>query len=130
MIYPLVRELAEDSIAVTVSCGVLKLARQPYYRWLKTPVTETELAEAYRANALFDAHRDDPEFGYRFLVDEAAEAGHPMAARTGWRICSQNSWWSAFGKRPSKHGKARPASARRSLCSHRPAWGDASQIHR
>ena len=26
-----------------------------------------------------DAHRDDPEFGYRFLVDEAKEAGESMA---------------------------------------------------
>ena len=31
--------------------------------------------EAHRANALFDAHRDDPEFGYRFLADEARDAG-------------------------------------------------------
>lgn len=33
-----------------------------------------------RANALFDAHRDDPEFGYRFLAGEAETA----AARKGW----------------------------------------------
>ena len=52
-------------------CGSLKLSRQPYYRWRKQQVTESELVEAYRANALFDAHRDDPEFGYRFLVGEA-----------------------------------------------------------
>lgn len=39
---------------------------------------------AYRANALFDAHREDPEFGYRFL-DEARDAGQPMAERTAWR---------------------------------------------
>lgn len=61
---------------------------------------------AYRANALFDAHRDDPEFGYRFLVDEAREAGEPMADRTAWRICSRNRWWSAFGKRKGR-GKGR-----------------------
>ena len=65
--YPLVRELAVDGIPVTVTCRVLKLARQPYYRWLDAPVTDAELSAAYRANALFDAHRDDPEFGYRFL---------------------------------------------------------------
>jgi putative transposase len=34
MIYPLVRELAADGIRVTVTCRVLKIARQPYYRWL------------------------------------------------------------------------------------------------
>ena len=67
MMYPLVRELAVDGIPVTVTCRVLKIARQPYYRWLASPVTAAELEEAYRANALFDAHRDDPEFGYLFL---------------------------------------------------------------
>ena len=46
MKYPLVRELAADGIPVTVTCRVLKLARQPYYRWLATPVTDAELAEA------------------------------------------------------------------------------------
>ncbi|MBF6216461.1 integrase, partial [Nocardia puris] len=71
----------------------MQLARQPYYRWLADPVTTGELAEAYRANALFDAHRDDPEFGYRFLADEAREAGESMSARTAWRICSTNRWW-------------------------------------
>ena len=105
MIYPLVRELAVDGIPVTVTCRVLKIARQPYYRWLAQPVTDAELVEAYRANALFDAHKDDPEFGYRFLVDEAKEAGEVMAERTAWRICSQLGWWSAFGK--PKKGKAK-----------------------
>ncbi|MGN7134940.1 hypothetical protein ACTHQY_16870, partial [Rhodococcoides corynebacterioides] len=80
-------------------CRVLHIARQPYYRWLAAPVTTTELEEAYRADALFDAHRDDPEFGYRFLVDEAADAGQKMASRTAWRICSANRWWSSFGKK-------------------------------
>ena len=105
MMYPLVRELAVDGIPVTVTCRVLKIARQPYYRWLQAPVTDAELVEAYRANALFDAHKDDPEFGYRVLVDEAAIAGEAMAERTAWRICSQLGWWSVFGK--PKHGKAK-----------------------
>jgi putative transposase len=84
---------------------VLKIARQPYYRWLASPVTAAELAAAYRANALFDAHRDDPEFGYRFLVDEAREAGEPMAERTAWKLCSELGWFSAFGKKRGKNGK-------------------------
>lgn len=66
MMYPLVRELAAAAaphrVPVVVTCRVLGLARQPYYRWLASPVTDSELAEAYRANALFDEHRDDPEF--------------------------------------------------------------------
>ena len=99
------KELAADGIPVAVTCRVLKLARQPYYRWLASPVTDAERVEAYRVNALFDAHRDDPEFGYRYLVEEARDAGEPMAERTAWRICSQNQLWSVFGKNRGKNGK-------------------------
>jgi hypothetical protein len=53
------------------------------------PITDAELVEAYRANALFDAHQEDPEFGYRYLVEEARDAGEPMAERTAWRICTE-----------------------------------------
>lgn len=56
MMYPLVAEFAADGAAVTVSCRVLKLACQPYYRWLKTPIIGSEVVQAYRANSLFDAH--------------------------------------------------------------------------
>ncbi|MEV0398362.1 DDE-type integrase/transposase/recombinase [Polymorphospora rubra] len=103
-------ELAADGIPVAVTCRVLNIARQPYYRWLARPVGDAELVAAYRANALVDAHRDDPEFGYRFLVDEARTAGQAMADRTAWKICSDNGWWSAFGKRKSrgKGGKVGP----------------------
>ncbi|MGP9839072.1 hypothetical protein [Arthrobacter sp. 179] len=41
----------------------MKLSRQGYYRWLSVPKTHADLFAAYRTNALFDAHRDDPEFG-------------------------------------------------------------------
>ena len=94
-----------DGIPVTVTCRVLKLARQPYYRWLQDPITAAEFTQARRANALFDAHRDDPEFGYRFLVDEAREAGEVMAERTAWKLCRDNGWWSAFGKPRRGKGK-------------------------
>ncbi len=109
--YPLVRELAATDapvrVPVAVTCRVLKIARQPYYRWLASPITSSDLVAAYRANALFDAHRDDPEFGYRFLLDEAAANGQPMAPRTAWAICADNRWWSAFGK-PRRGKGSRP----------------------
>lgn len=105
MIYPLVRELAADGVAVAVTCRVLKLARQPYYRWLAAPFTDHDLEQACLANASFDAHRDDPEFGHRLLGDEAREAGHRACDRTVWRICRDNAWWSVFGKKRGKNGK-------------------------
>ena len=98
-------ELADDGVPVAVSLRVLKLSRQPYYRWRKQQVTASELVEAFRANALFDAHRDDPEFGYRFLAGEAEAAGESMCERTAWRICRENQWWSVFGKKRGKNGK-------------------------
>jgi putative transposase len=100
-----VRELAADNIPVAVACRVLNLSRQHYYRWLSQPVTHAEITVAYRANALFDAHRDDPEFGYRFLAGEAADAGERMSERTAWRICRDNAWWSVFGKKRPKNAR-------------------------
>ncbi|MCK6214292.1 hypothetical protein KZX15_07910 [Micrococcus luteus] len=47
------KEIAADGIPVAVTCRVLKLSRQPYYRWLASPVTTGELAQAYRADARF-----------------------------------------------------------------------------
>ena len=90
-----------------VTCRVLKIARQPYYRWLAQPVSDAELEEAYLANALFDAHRDDPEFGYRFLADEARAAGFEACDRTMWRVCSDNGWWSVFGKKKGRSKRAK-----------------------
>ncbi|WP_190090499.1 IS3 family transposase [Streptomyces melanogenes] len=107
-IYPLVKELAGDGVPVAVTCRVMKLARQPYYRWLERPVTDAEFDEAARANALFDAHREDPEFGYRFLADEARNLGAGMADRTAWRICRDSRWWSVFGKKRGRTKKAGP----------------------
>ncbi|MFH8978732.1 hypothetical protein [Streptomyces sp. NPDC017890] len=86
---------------------MLGLARQAYYRWLSSPVTDAEPAEAYRAGALFHAHRDDPESGHRFLPDEARAAGEAMAERTAWRICRDNRWWSVFGKRRGRGKKVK-----------------------
>ena len=110
--YPLVRELAAAGapvrVPVAVTCRVLKLARQPYYRWLADPVTDAELEQAYRANALFDAHRDDPEFGYRLPGRRGRGAGQPMAERTAWRICSANGWWCGVRQDPPRQGAAGP----------------------
>ncbi len=110
-------ELAADGIPVVVACRVLKLARQPYYRWLAESVTAAEWIQAHRANALFDAHREDPEFGYRYLLDEARDAGQVMVERTAWRICSDNGWWSAFGKKRGKNGKKPGPPVHDDLCA-------------
>ena len=64
-----------------------------------------------------DAHRDDPEFGYRYLADEAEASGQPMAVRTAWRLCSTNAWFSAFGKGRAKNGKKPGPPVHDDLCA-------------
>ena len=95
---------------MAVACRVLKLARQPYYRWLKDPVSAHDFREAYRANALFDAYRDDPEFWHRLLADHARQVGQEMADRTAWKITSANGWISqATRSGRGKDGRPGPA---------------------
>ena len=109
MSYPLVRELAADGVPVTVTCRVLRIARQPYYRWLRSPVSDRLLAEAWLANSVFDAHVDDPGFGYRFLADEARSGGHTVCDRTVWRGCRDRRLVVGFGETQRRKGyKAGP----------------------
>jgi transposase InsO family protein len=61
---------------------------------LACPISGRELADAYLTNTLIDAHRDDPEFGYRFLADEMHAAGLSAGERRVWRLCSQQRLWS------------------------------------
>jgi putative transposase len=88
-----------------VSCRVLKLARAPYYRWLREPVGASEKLRRERVAALQEAHGEDPEFGYRLLADEARQLGFPMADRTAWRLCRDAGIMSAIVKTRKKHGK-------------------------
>lgn len=114
-LYPLVKELAVSGapirVPVAVSCRVLELHCQHYCAWLVRPVTDAELAEDYVANAIFDVHREDPEFGYRLVHDEVTATGHSVSQRTAWKICSDNVWWCVFGKkrRPKKTRPGVPA---------------------
>src|SRR3546814_19579050 len=89
MTYPLVAELAEAGIPVTVSCRVLKLARQPYYRWRNDPIRDADVLRAYRINALHDAHEDAPTFGYRSLAAQARRPGWRMSRRRAGQLCAQ-----------------------------------------
>ena len=39
-----------------------------------------------------------------------------MASRTAWKICSDNNWWSAFGKKRGKNGKKTGPPVHDDLC--------------
>ena len=120
------KELAADRIPVAVTCRVLKLARQPYYRWLDDPVTTAEYTEAHRANALFDstptamirssatatssrkpampARRwpSGPPGGSARITDGGVRLGRRSAARTARPARRSTTIWSAASS-PHQH---------------------------
>ncbi len=104
----------------TATKGLTGLARVAVTSGVACPLqdqtlTDAELDEAYLANGVLDAHRDDPEFGYRFLADEVRAAGHAKVGdRTIWRICAANGWWCSFDKKKTSRACAGHCSTRRS----------------
>lgn len=106
MSYPLVRELAAEGIPVRLTCEVLGFSPQAFYKWRANPVSDRDLDDAHLINELVDAHKDDPEFGYRFLADELERAGHRVGERRVWRLCRQQRLWSTT-TRKGRHGSGK-----------------------
>ena len=88
MTYPLVRDLADDGIPVTVTCRVLGCTTQGFYKWCANPVSSRDWDDAHLINAIIAIHLDDPEFGYRFIADELAAAGHRASENRVQRLCA------------------------------------------
>src|SRR5690606_203611 len=99
MTYPLVQELAAEGFPVRLTCGVLGFSPQAFYKWRARPCSRRDHDDAYVTNALVDLHAEDPAFGYRFLADELAAAGHRAGERRVWRLCSQQRLWSTTTKK-------------------------------
>jgi hypothetical protein len=111
MSYPLVRELAAEGIPVRLTCGVLGFTAQAFYKWQANPISDRDLDDAYLTNELFDAHADDPEFGYRFLADELERAGHTVGERRVWRLCNQQRLWSTTVRKGRRGSGKQPGPA-------------------
>lgn len=108
MIYPLVRDLAVDGIPVTVACRVLGFSTQGFNKWRRNPISQRDWADAHLTNLALDIHRDDPEFGYRFVSDEIADHGVTASERRVWRLCSEQKLWSLHAKKRGLTRKAGP----------------------
>jgi hypothetical protein len=106
--YPLVLDLAADSIPVAVTCRVLGFTTQAFYKWRKNPVTQRDFDDAHLIDAALDVHADDPTFGYRFIADELAGRGIAAGEDRGARLCSQERLWSSHAKKRGLNRKAGP----------------------
>jgi putative transposase len=109
MIYPLVRDLAAEGIPIAVTCRVLSLTRQGYHEWVRDPISDRDLEEAYLIQAAYDAHREEPEYGYRLIADELHDAGFTASERRVWRLCSREGIWSTTSKKKTRYHTAKPA---------------------
>ena len=108
MMYPLVLDLAADSIPVTVTCRVLGFSKQAFYTWKANPVTDRDWDDAHLINAARDIHHDDPEFGYRFIADELAELGVVASRNRVNRLCTQERIFSNHSKKRGLNRKPGP----------------------
>ncbi len=112
MMYPLVRDLAAVSapvrVPVVVTCRVLGLSPQAFYKWRNNPVSHRDWDDAHLINAALGIHADDPAFGYRFIADELSAAGHAAGGNRVARLCSQQRIWSVFAKKRGLNRKAGP----------------------
>src|SRR5271166_2234438 len=99
MTYPLVDELAAEGIPVRLTCGMLGCSPQGFYKWRAHPICERDLSDAHLTNAIVDVHRDDPEFGYRFIADEIEAAGHRASENRVHRLCREHRIWSVTTKK-------------------------------
>ena len=109
MSYPLVRDLAAGGIPVAVTCRVLGFSRQAFCAWRQNPVSQRDWDDAHLINAAIDVHRDDPEFGYRFIADELPARGIATGENRVARLCSQQRIWSVLAKKRGLGRKAGPA---------------------
>ena len=111
MTYPLVLDLADDGIPVTVTCGVLGFSTQAFYRWRSSPISDRDWSDAQLTNAILDVHADDPEFGYRFIADELARAGHVASERRVHRLCREHKVWSTTTRKGRRGSGKTPGPA-------------------
>ena len=99
MMFPLVRDLADDGVPVAVTCRVLGFSKQAFFKWRRQPVTDRDWSDAHLINAAIDIHHDDPEFGYRFITDELAEAGIVAGRKRVNRLCTSQRLWSVHSRK-------------------------------
>ena len=108
MMYPLVLDLADDGIPVTVACRVLGFSKQAFYKWKADPVSRRDWDDAHLINAAVDIHHDDPEFGYRFITDELADQGVRASRNRVNRLCTSQRLWSVHSRKRGLNRKPGP----------------------
>ncbi len=108
MMHPLVLDLADDGVPVTVTCRVLGFSTQAFDKWRAKPVSDRDYDDAHLINAAVDVHHDDPEFGYRFITDELEGQGWTASRNRVNRLCTLQKLWSVHARRRGRYRRPSP----------------------
>jgi len=104
MMYPLVCELADENIPVSVTCRVLGFSKQAFYKWKRQPYSDRDHADAVATNRIIDIHAEFPEFGYRLIADEV-----DIAENRVHRLCKNQQIRCRFARK--RRSSTRPGTA-------------------
>jgi putative transposase len=88
-----------------VTCRVLGFSTQGFYKWAANPVSQRDWDDAHLIDAIIGIHVDDPEFGYRFIADELAAAGHTCSENRVQRLCALQKITSSILRKRRGSGK-------------------------
>jgi transposase InsO family protein len=72
------------------------------------PVTDRDYENAYRINAAYTVHQEDPALGYRLIADELKELGLPTSEPRMWKLCNSQGIWSSTAKKKPKTKRPLP----------------------
>ena len=73
--------IAAGQATLSVAARVLGFSRQAFYKWRKQPVSASQHEENVLAQKIIALHREDPQFGYRFIADELHTQGMRISER-------------------------------------------------
>ncbi len=101
-------DLAVEGVPVAVTCRVLKLCKQAYYRWTRDPFSDRDWADAHLINEARRLHADDPTFGYRFIKDQLETVGIIASENRVNRLCTIGRLWSLHARKRGLSRRAGP----------------------
>ena len=87
MTYPVVLDLAADGVPATVTCRVLGISTQAFYKWRKAPLSQRDWDDAHLINAARDMHADNPAFGNRYPNDRVVSCGSTRSVPLWPMVC-------------------------------------------
>ena len=110
MIYPLVQELADDRIAVAVTCRVLGFTKQGFYAWRKRGVSSRDWLNAHLVTLIRQIHAEDPELGAeRVWEDLTLDRGVTVGLNRVEKLMRENQIRSVIVRKTGSGKRAGPA---------------------